>query len=271
MGKGAAIITGASFGVGRATALALARQGRDVIVTATRAENLGDTLAALQDTGVRALGLPLDLSDPEAPEAFLAEARAAMGPIEVLVNNAATTQRKPATEVTRADWQSIMAVNLEGTFFLSTAFARHCRERGQPGSIVNVASTHGLKGSSDLCLYALSKGAIVHLTKLLAIEWAADTIRVNAVAPGRMLTESPARRPRHRTLNSWKKSSDACRWAGWSNRRRSPPRWPSSPGPTRPPSPARCWSSTGGKPSNDRLSRAFATTFGRIPWPQKKT
>ncbi len=193
MAEGAALITGASFGVGRATALALAKQGRDVVVTATRAENLSDTLAALKDTGVRAMGLPLDLNDPEAPEACLAEALDAVGRIDVLVNNAATTQRKPATEVTRADWQSIMAVNLEGTFFLSTAFARHCQQRGQPGSIVNVASTHGLKGSSDLCLYALSKGAIVHLTKLLAIEWAPDNIRVNAVAPGRMLTESPAR------------------------------------------------------------------------------
>jgi NAD(P)-dependent dehydrogenase (short-subunit alcohol dehydrogenase family) len=189
----AALVTGASYGVGAATALALARAGFDVAVTATRADNLRDTLASLAATGARAVPLCLDLRAQESIGEAFATTLTALGRLDVLVNNASVNLRKAAAEVTPDDWNTVIETNLGGTFFLSQQAGRHWMATGQPGCIVNIASAHGLVGAAERSTYGISKAAIIQMTKMLAVEWADHAIRVNAVAPGRMQTDSPSR------------------------------------------------------------------------------
>jgi 2-deoxy-D-gluconate 3-dehydrogenase len=114
------------------------------------------------------------------------------GTVDVLVNNAGRQLRKPAIEVTVEEWDDVIAVNARGPFFLSTLFARYWIENGKPGSIINIASTHGITGVADVTVYGISKAAIEHTARCLAIEWATQGIRVNSVAPGAVMTPSRA-------------------------------------------------------------------------------
>jgi NAD(P)-dependent dehydrogenase (short-subunit alcohol dehydrogenase family) len=191
--KRRALITGASYGVGAATALALAREGYEVAITATRRENLADTLKALETAGARAVPLVLDLREQSSIEKAAAEALNALGGLDLLVNNAGTNLRKRVVEVTTADWDSVMAANVRGVFFLTQQIGRHLIGIGAPGAIVNIASTHALIGAAERSVYGISKAALVQMTRMLAVEWADYNIRVNAVAPGRMETASPSR------------------------------------------------------------------------------
>lgn len=188
-----ALVTGASYGVGAATALALARAGYDVAITATRAENLSGTLAQLATTGARAAPLVLDLRSQESVGSAIAQTLTALGGLDVLVNNAGANLRKRALEVTPDEWDAVMASNVGGTFFLTQHAARHWVASGDPGCVVNIASAHGIVGATERSTYGISKAAIIHMTKMLAIEWAEQGIRVNAVAPGRLDTDSPSR------------------------------------------------------------------------------
>src|SRR5579883_472100 len=180
-----ALVTGASYGLGAATALALARAGFDVVVTAT--------LKALAALEVRTLPLALDLRAPSAIAAALADITAAFGGLDVLVNNAGSNLRKLAVDVTQAEWRDMIEVNVTGTFLLTQAFGRELISRGAPGAVVNVASTHGLIGAPERSTYGIAKGAIIQMTRMLAVEWARHGVRVNAVAPGRLETASPSR------------------------------------------------------------------------------
>jgi len=191
--KRTAFVTGASYGVGAATALALASDGFDVAVSATRAGNLRETAAKLAATGIRALPLVLDLRSQASIERAMADVIAAFGHLDVLVNNAGADLRKLAVDVSFAEWDAAMAVNLRGTFFLTQQIGRHLIGGSRPGAIVNIASTHGLIGAAERSVYGISKGALIQMTRMLAVEWAEHGIRVNAIAPGRLDTPSPAR------------------------------------------------------------------------------
>ena len=190
---GAALVTGASYGVGAATALALARAGYDVAVTATKIENLAPTMQALESSGRRVLPAALDLRSEADIARVTKEAFAALGGIDVLVNNAGANLRKRAADVTAAEWDALMAVNVRGTFFLTQAVGRTLIARGRGGAIVNIASTHALAGAPERSTYGISKAALLGMTRMLAVEWAEHGIRVNAVAPGRLATPSPSR------------------------------------------------------------------------------
>ncbi len=192
MGK-SALVTGASYGLGAATALALARDGYDVAITATRLANLTDTRAKLEAAGARLLPLALDVCAQTSIDQTVDAVLAAFGGIDVLVNNAGVTLRRFALDVTRAEWDTVMETNITGTFFLTQRVGRWMIENRRPGAIVNVASTHGFIGAPERSTYGISKGALIQMTRLLAIEWAEHGIRVNAVAPGRLLTASPSR------------------------------------------------------------------------------
>jgi 2-deoxy-D-gluconate 3-dehydrogenase len=181
-----ALVTGASDGIGAAIALDLARHGHDVALADLAPETLARTAAAVAAAGARAVPLALDLRS----EASIAAAVAAAGPLDVLVNNAAVALNKPAVEVGWTEWDAVVDVNLKGTFFLSTAFARQCIAAGRPGAVVSLASTHGLTGLAGRSVYGASKGGVIQLTRMLAIEWAESGVRVNAVAPGTVLTPS---------------------------------------------------------------------------------
>jgi NAD(P)-dependent dehydrogenase (short-subunit alcohol dehydrogenase family) len=189
----AALVTGASYGVGAATALALARDGFDVALSATRVENLAGTLGELAQLGVRTLPLALDLRSAVSIEGAMAQIVQAFGGVDVLVNNAGANLRKLAVEVTAAEWREMMEVNVTGTFLMTQQVGRHLIGSGRGGAIVSVASTHGLVGAPERSTYGITKGAIIQMTRMLAIEWAAHGIRVNAVAPGRLDTASPSR------------------------------------------------------------------------------
>jgi NAD(P)-dependent dehydrogenase (short-subunit alcohol dehydrogenase family) len=191
-----ALVTGASYGVGAATALALARAGFAVAVSARRAENLAQTMAKVEASGTRAVPLVLDLNSQPSIECAMADVIAAFGRLDLLVNNAGGNLRKLAVDVAPAEWDAVMATNLRGAFFLSQQMGRHLIANGRPGAIVNIASTHGLVGAAERSVYGISKGALIQMTRMLAIEWAAHGIRVNAIAPGRLDTPSPSRAAR---------------------------------------------------------------------------
>ena len=193
MARPTAFVTGASYGVGAATALALARDGFDVAVSATRPENVADTVAKLEHAGARAVPVVLDLKSQASIEDAFAAVIAKLGRLDVLVNNAGANLRRRAADVTPAEWDAVIATNLTGTFFMSQQFGRHLIAGGRPGSIINIASTHGLVGAAERSTYGISKAAVTHMTRMLAIEWADHGIRVNAIAPGRLDTTSPSR------------------------------------------------------------------------------
>lgn len=188
-----ALVTGASFGVGAAAAMALARAGYDLAITATRVENLLKTMASLGPLGSRVTVHAMQLADSRSLDASFEAAVKEHGRIDVLVNNAGANLRRAAIDVTRSEWDEVMAVNVTGPFLLAQKLARHLIETRRPGSVVNVASTHGIVGASERTTYGISKAALIQMTKALAVEWAEHGIRVNAVAPGRMETASPSR------------------------------------------------------------------------------
>jgi NAD(P)-dependent dehydrogenase (short-subunit alcohol dehydrogenase family) len=189
----AALVTGASFGVGAATALALARDGFDLAITATNKKNLAETLNKLEEAGARTVPVALDLRDQSSIAQVMRDVGAVFGRLDLLVNNAGANLRKLATEVTAEEWDDVMAINVRGTFFLTREAGRHFIAAGQPGCIVNIASTHALVGAAERSTYGISKAAVIQMTRMLAVEWADHGIRVNAVAPGRLDTASPSR------------------------------------------------------------------------------
>jgi NAD(P)-dependent dehydrogenase (short-subunit alcohol dehydrogenase family) len=192
-GRKAAFVTGASYGVGAATALALAREGYDIALSATRPENLAGILGELARLNARTLPLVLDLRSQPSITQAVAQIIQTFGGLDVLVNNAGANLRKLAVEVTAAEWRDVMEVNVTGTFLLTQQVGRHLIGSAKPGAVVSVASTHGIIGAPERSTYGISKGAIIQMTRMLAIEWAAHGIRVNAVAPGRLDTASPSR------------------------------------------------------------------------------
>lgn len=190
--KGLALVTGASYGVGAAVAKALARDGWRVAITATRIENAAATAEAIRAAGgdciVRALDLRSQDSIGEAVDSLWREA-----PVRALVNNAAVNLRRDAVDVSREDWDTVMLANLTGTFFLTQAVGKRLIEAGLDGSIVTMASSHGILGAPQRSTYGISKAGLIQMVRMLAVEWGPKNIRLNALAPGRLETDSPSR------------------------------------------------------------------------------
>lgn len=191
--KPVAFITGASFGIGAETALLMAARGYAVAISATRIGNLDGTLKKIGAAGGSAFPVALDLQDQQGIDGAFAKLVAHFGHIDVLVNNAGANLRGLAVDVTRDEWDKVFNINVTGTFFLTQCFGRHLIADARPGSIVNIASTHGVLGAAERSTYGISKAALLQMTRMLAVEWAPHGIRVNAVAPGRLDTPSPSR------------------------------------------------------------------------------
>ena len=187
----AAIVTGGSQGLGSAIALRLAREGYDLVLTRVSKAPFDEVIAKIEDAGALALPLHLDLRSQSSIEDVFHQAARHSDRLEVLVNNAGIQLRQPALDVTRDEWDSLMECNLTGTFFMAQQMARYLVARKRTGSIVNIASTHGLVALAQRSTYGISKGAVIHMTRVLAYEWAEHRIRVNAIAPG--LVETPSR------------------------------------------------------------------------------
>jgi NAD(P)-dependent dehydrogenase (short-subunit alcohol dehydrogenase family) len=196
------LVTGASYGIGAASAIGLAEDGFDVAVTDLEVADLAPTISAIEATGRRALPIALDLCDQPSVDAAWQTAIEALGHIDVLVNNAGVPSlAKPVVDIRRDEWDRVLSVNLTGTFFMSQAMGRHLIRGGRPGTIISLASTHGVVGFANASAYGIAKAGISHMTRMLAIEWAPYRIRVNAVAPGTTETRSRAPRladPEHR-------------------------------------------------------------------------
>jgi NAD(P)-dependent dehydrogenase (short-subunit alcohol dehydrogenase family) len=175
-----ALVTGAGRGIGRACALALARAGADVAVGLRQRD--GELAAEIEALGRRALPLQMDLADLGQVRAAIAEAARWQGHLDVLVNNVGVGPPNPAEEVSEADFDYTVSLNLKGTFFASQAAARVMIPR-RSGRVINMSSQAGLVALPTESIYCMTKAAINHLTKCLALEWARHQITVNAVAP----------------------------------------------------------------------------------------
>lgn len=187
--RGSALVTGASRGIGRAIARALAEEGWPVCVNWLEHREAAESLTeALRAEGRNAVAYQADVSDRKAVEAMVRAASEAMGPVELLVNNAGIAQQTLFQDTDDAAWSRMLSVNLTGPRNTSMAVLPHMLSEKR-GCIVNVASIWGLRGSSCETAYAASKAGLVGLTRSLALELAPSGIRVNAVAPGCIETD----------------------------------------------------------------------------------
>lgn len=188
-----ALVTGASYGVGAATALALGRAGFKLALTARQEKNLDSTIAGLEQLGVTTLPITLDLREDRSIDATVNKVIDRFGTIDVLINNASENAHGKIVDVTREEWEKLFAVNVTGTFFLTQQVGRHLIKRGAPGRVVSISSTQALIGAINRSVYGISKAAIDQMTRMLAVEWAEYGITANSVAPGRLITASPSR------------------------------------------------------------------------------
>src|SRR5688500_11647063 len=176
-----AAVTGANTGIGRGIAEALAGAGADI--AAIGRSDPADTLAAVKAMGRRAEWIKADFGARPEYSAIVGEVVSKLGELHILVNNAGTIRRNDAIDFTEADWDAVLDVNLKSVFFLSQAAARHMIPAGG-GKIINIASMLSFQGGIRVPSYTASKSGVAGLTKLLANEWAARGINVNAIAPG---------------------------------------------------------------------------------------
>jgi NAD(P)-dependent dehydrogenase (short-subunit alcohol dehydrogenase family) len=185
-------ITGGGTGIGAAMVEAFVLQKANVAFVDVQADASRALAARLAASGQAPLFLPCDLTDINALEAAMEEVRQRLGPIAVLISNAANDQRQDADEVSEEDWDGSMAVNLKHQFFAAQVARRSMRELGG-GAIVNFSSTAWMFGVSRLSVYSAAKAGVIGLTRSLAREFGPDNIRVNAIAPGAVITERQRR------------------------------------------------------------------------------
>lgn len=183
-----ALVMGGGRGIGRAIALALADAGADVVPTSRTPSEIEAVAGEIEARGRRTLVQTCDVGDPQQIQRLVQRVIDELGRIDVLVNAAAISPLwKRMEEVTEAEWDRILDVNLRGAFLVSREVGKHMLERGS-GSIVHIASIAGLKGVTHFGVYAVSKAGLIGLVRVLAREWA-PKVRVNAIAPGWVLTD----------------------------------------------------------------------------------
>jgi len=180
-----AVITGAGSGIGRACALRLAQAGASIVAADLQLDAAKDTVAQVQAAGGEASAFAVDVRDDGQCRALAAHAIDSLGRIDIVVNSAGIFPPTPLFDMTVDDWDRVQDINVRGTFLVSQACAAHM----SGGTIVNLASKSAIQPTAGLAHYAASKGAVVMLTKSLALELAPLRIRVNAIAPGGVNTE----------------------------------------------------------------------------------
>jgi NAD(P)-dependent dehydrogenase (short-subunit alcohol dehydrogenase family) len=184
-----ALVTGASSGLGRRFALVLARAGARVALAARRSEKLAELAVEIAAFDGRAIPIRLDVTDPASVQKAVDEAETELGPIDILINNSGISVQKRLADVTAADYDRVMDTNAKGAFFTAQEVAKRMIARGARGRIVNIASVAGLRPISQLSVYAMSKAAVVQMTRAMALEWGRHGININALCPGYIETE----------------------------------------------------------------------------------
>ena len=192
-----ALVTGASSGLGARFARTLARAGAAVVLAGRRVERLKDLRAQIEADGGDAHVVPLDVTDVDSIRSAVAHAETEMGSIDILVNNSGVSTTQRVQDVTEADFDHVFDTNVRGAFFVAQEVGKRmlARARGAaPGSftggrIVNIASMAGLRALGQIGIYCMSKAAVVHMTRVLALEWGRFGINVNAICPGYIDTE----------------------------------------------------------------------------------
>ncbi|MCB2227125.1 MAG: SDR family oxidoreductase [Desulfarculaceae bacterium] len=183
-----ALVTGATRGLGEVAATALAKAGANVAVCGRSRPDMDRVSEALCGLGARATGFELDVLDKAKVAAAVAKISQELGPIDILVNNAGVNYRVPVVEFPEEEWDRIIDTNLKGYFLVAQAVAPGMLERGY-GKVINMSSIFGGVGMMNQLAYSCSKGGVDQMTKVMAIEWAKEGIRVNAIAPTYFETE----------------------------------------------------------------------------------
>lgn len=183
-----AMVTGANTGIGQGVAVSLARAGAEIL--AVGRSSMAETETAVREVGGAIHPVIADLGDPAGAAKMLDRAWGEYGPIDILVNNAGVIRRADAVDFSEADWDDVMNINLKTVFLLSQALARRALPAGRRAKIINVASVLSFQGGIRVASYTASKSGLAGLTRLLANEWAAKGINVNAIAPGYIETNN---------------------------------------------------------------------------------
>ncbi len=186
-----AIVTGSGRGLGKATAIALAQAGADLVVISRTSSEIEETARHIEDLGRKALAFRADVTIPDEVDEVVKQTMDLFGRIDILVNNAGTAIVKPLEEMSLEEWRTTIDTNLTSLFLFSRAVGPHMIAQGR-GKIINIASINGAGGQSKLVAYCASKGGVIQFTRALAVEWARYNIQVNAIGPGAFYTKPMA-------------------------------------------------------------------------------
>lgn len=182
------LVSGGSRGIGRALAEGFYRRGARVVVSSKNPDTLSECFASLEGGAHEAAAMVCDVGDPQAIRDLVAGIRERFGRVDTLINVAGINRRKPITEVTEEDYDAIFDVNLKGAFLLSQEIGRLMAQAGK-GSQINITSLNQDRPLKNVAPYAMTKAAMGHMTRSMATEWGARGVRVNAIAPGFILTD----------------------------------------------------------------------------------
>lgn len=186
------LVTGGGTGLGKAIAVEFGRLGARVAIASRDAGNRAAGVAAVGDAGGRAVGVACDVRDADQIAAAFEAVEEQLGAVDVLVNNAAGNFPSPAEDLSPNAWRAVVSIVLDGTFLCSREFARRRLAAGRPGAIVNIGASYAWTGGPGFAHSAAAKAGVKNLTETLAVEWAADGIRVNGVVPGLVPHEDEA-------------------------------------------------------------------------------
>lgn len=183
-----ALVTGAGRGIGFATAARLSEAGYHVVVADVDRGNLEQAVARLRDLDIQATAVVMDVTDAKRVAEVASEVQRDLGPVQVLVNNAAVIDPAPTLQMTELQWDRVVDVSMKGAFLCSQAFGQQMVEQ-QSGAIISIASVNAIRSPGKRVNYSAAKAGIMAMTRVMAVEWAPFGVRVNCVAPGYIDTE----------------------------------------------------------------------------------